>query len=266
MKHLTILKYFIILTTIVFLLYSCKWGSKRELPKGKNFICVVDFSDSKNALERLQFYMNVIKDNIIPKLGIYDKISVIPIDNASLTNSSDIILEDLSTNNFEPEMASPMEEEQLTKENLRKYKESLSLRFVQNFQNVINQRNKSNQGTDIFGALEVVKGKLKVADDNYLIILSDMMNYNSTLNMEPDNKGFDRSALDDILAKISNNEMPNTIALVLTGEQVEATPEHFKLVKTFWTKYFEKNRIKLYDYNSASVSKLNEMMALPITD
>lgn len=254
------------LIAIFFLLYSCKWGSKKELPKGKNIICVVDFSDSKNASERLMFYMKVIKDNIIPKLDSYDKISVIPIDNASVTNSFDIILEDLSKQEFEPEMASPMEEEKITKDNLRKYKDSLALVFMHNFQNVTNRRNKSNHGTDIFGALELVRGKLKMGDDNYIILLSDMMNYNSTLNMEPDNKEFNITTLDDILAKISSNDMPKTTALVLTAEQVEATPEHFRLVKIFWTKYFEKNHIKLYDYNSASLSKLNEMMVLPVTE
>jgi hypothetical protein len=60
--------------------------------------------------------------------------------------------------------------------------------------------------------------------------------------------------------------MPNTTVLVLTAKQVEASSEHFKLVQSFWTKYFQKNKIKLYDYNSASVAKLNELMALPVNE
>jgi len=266
MKQSSIHKSFFALTVIICVLSSCEWGSKRKVPKGKNIICVVDFSDSKNATDRLQFYMNVIKDDIIQGLDSHDKISVIPIDKASITNSSDILLKDLSTINFEPELASPMEEEQMTKDNLKKFKITLSTEFVESFNNAINRRNKSNHGTDIFGALEVVKEKLKTGDDNYLIMLSDMMNYSSTLIMEPENRGFNSSTLEKILNTVPNFEMPNITAIVLTAEQVEVSPEHFKLVKTFWTKYFEKNKIKLYDYNSASVSKLIEMMALPVIE
>lgn len=265
MKQSYFFKSFIALTIIISLLSSCKWGTKRPAPRRKNIICVVDFSDSKNANERLQFYMKVIKDNIIYKLGMNDKITVIPIDKASITNSTDILLEDLSSEVFVPEMASPMEEEQLTKENLKKYKESLAITFIQRFESAIKSRSPLNHGTDIFGALEIVKNKLISSDDNYLILLSDMMNWSKLLNMESNNIGFNSNKLDESLVLVPNFEMPHTTVLILTAEQVEATPEHFQLVKSFWTKYFEKNHIKLYDYNSASVSKLNEMMALPVT-
>jgi hypothetical protein len=266
MRQLYLLKPIIALIVFTFLLSSCKWGAKREAPKGKNIICVVDFSHSKNAVERLQFYKTVIQDNIIPKLGLNDKIAVIPIDKASITNSSDILLKDLSTKNFEPDMASNMELDQITNANLNKYKDTLQIEFASNFQIALEKRDKSNQGTDIFGALEVVKGKLKTRDDNYLIMLSDMMNWSSTLIMEPSNNGFNSKMIDNILSKLPNNDMPNTTVLVLTGEQVEVTPEHFKLVQTFWEKYFNKNNIKIYDYNSASLFKLNEIMNLVVDD
>jgi len=267
MKKPDIFRSFIALALIIFSISSCKWGTEREAPRGKNIICMVDFSDSKNAAERLQFYMTVIKDNIIPSLGLYDKITVMPIDKASITNSSDILLEDLSAKTFEPDMASPMEEEQITQDNLKNYKDSLAIVFTQKFQSAIKNRSTLNHGTDIFGALEVVKGsKLKLADDNYLILFSDMMNWSKTLNLEPNNKNFNANTLDEMLGKVANHTMPNVTALVLTGEQVDVPPEHFQLVKSFWKKYFDKNQIKVFDYNSASVAKLNEMMALPVGD
>lgn len=130
MNYSSNIKLTIILLTIVCTFNSCKWGSKREAPKGKNVICVVDFSDCENITERLQFYKDVISQNIIPKLDLYDKITVIPVDQASTTNTSDILLKDLSNVSFEPEMASPMEEEQLTKDNLKKYKDTLAIEFA----------------------------------------------------------------------------------------------------------------------------------------
>lgn len=259
--------FYSILSLIFFLIIfsSCSWVQKKQPPRGKNIICVVDFSDSKNASERLQFYMQVIKENIIPKLGLYDKISVVPIDVASITNSSDILLTDLSTTDFEPTLSSPMEVEQLTNENLNKFKDSLAISFSKNFELAISNRINTNHGTDIFGVLEVVKGKLKTNDENYLIMFSDMMNWTSTFKMEQSNQNFNNNTMDDYLEKVPQIEMQNTTVLVITGEQVESSPEHYKLVKSFWTKYFGKNKIKLYDYNSASVSKLNELMLVEVT-
>lgn len=267
MKNTYILNAIILLTALTVTISSCKWGTEREAPRGKNIICLVDFSDSKNASERLQFYMTVIKDNIIPNLGMYDKISVLPIDKASITNSSDIFIKDLSATDFEPEMSNAMEEEELIQTNLKKYRDSLIIDFTNAFHSAINSRNKSQHGTDIFGALDVVKSsKLKERDENYLIMFSDMMNWSKTLNMEPDNRNFNANTLDGLLDKMPNHQMPNLTALVLTGKQVEVTADHFKLVQTFWTKYFEKNGIRLYDYNSASVSKLNELMKIQIEE
>jgi hypothetical protein len=167
-KSTNILAITLLIATIA-LMTSCKCGQKREEPKGKNIVCLIDFSDAKNANERLLFYMTSIKENIIPKLGLNDKLTVLPIDRASVTNSSDIFLANLSQKNFEPEMASPMEEEQIIQDNLKKYKDTLSVKFEESFQTAINNRNKSSLGTDIFGALEVAKNKLSSSDENYIL-------------------------------------------------------------------------------------------------
>jgi hypothetical protein len=268
MKYTLKFSLFTAVTAVVFMLYSCngshRWGTKPPKPTGKNIVCVVDFSDSKNATERMQFYMHVIKNNIIPTLGQYDKITVIPIDKTSITNSSDILLKDLSSKEFVPENASPVEEDELTASNLKKYIDTLQTEFEKNFQLAITSRSKDNHGTDIFGALSVVQIKFKDTKDNYLIMLSDMMNWSNTLKMEPADGVLTNGTLSNCLTKIPNYEMPNTTALVLTAEQVEVSPEHFQLVKSFWTKYFEKNKIQLFDYNSASIAKLNEMMAIKV--
>ncbi|MCZ2392989.1 MAG: hypothetical protein LC105_03915 [Chitinophagales bacterium] len=243
-------------------LTSCKWGQKREEPKGKNIICLIDFSDAKNANERLMFYMTAIKDNIIPKLGLYDKVTVLPIDRASVTNSSDIFLANLAQKNFEPEMASPMEEEQIIKDNLKKYIDTLTITFEQSFQTALNNRNKTSLGSDIFGALEVAKNKLSSRDENYIFLFSDMMNWTNTLKMEPQDKNFNSNTLESSIAKVPTVDLSKSTVIVLTGEQVDVSADHFNLVKSFWTKYFQSNNAKLYDYNSASLTKLKEIMNL----
>ena len=263
-QKLLILKPIIILT-IAITFVSCKWGSTREEPKGKNIICMVDFSHSKNSNQRLLFYMNTIEKEIFPKLNCYDKILVIPIDNASITNTTDIFADDFSKIDFEPEFSSPMEEEKLTMENLKKYQDSISNVFRINFNSALSDRALANNGTDIFGAIDIIKSRISANDDNYLIFFSDMMNYTKSLNMEPSNTNFNSSMIDKILLSTPVFNQSNITVLVLTGEQVEVTLEHFTLVKKFWVKYFEKNNIKLFDYNSASLSKLKELMDLPIS-
>jgi hypothetical protein len=262
MKKSTNLFAIILLLVSFIFLISCKWGQKREAPMGKNIICLIDFSDANNANERLMFFMTAIKENIIPQLGLYDKVTILPIDRASVTNSSDIFLANLSDKNFEPEIASPMEEDQIIEDNLKKYKDTLLINFEQSFQTAKNNRNKSSIGTDIFGALDIAKSKLSARDDNYIILFSDMMNWTNTLKMEPQDKDFNTSTLESLLSKAPNVDLSNATIIVLTGEQIGVSADHYNLVKSFWTKYFGTNNTKLYDYNSASLTKLKEVMNL----
>lgn len=258
MRLISLTKIVIGLSIMSLSLSSCKNSETGR----RSIVCLVDFSDSKDAAARLQFYMSAIKDHVIPKLSFTDKITVIPIDRASITNASDILLADLAIHDFEPESASPMEEEQITNDNLKKYTDSLAASFVQAFQVAIEGRNKTSHGTDIFGALEVTKSKLATSDKNIVILFSDMMNYSGVIKMEPGNSQISSNTIDALLKKAPAVQLPSTTALVLTADQSYITQEHFKLVQSFWTKYFENSGIKLYDYSSASLSKLNELMTI----
>lgn len=258
MRLISLTKIIICFLAVLISLSSC---NSKESGR-RSIVCLVDFSDSKDATERLQFYMTAIRDNVIPKLSYTDKITVIPIDKASITNASDILLADLAKHDFEPESASPMEEEQITKDNLKKYTDSLAAVFARNFQSAIEGRNKTSHGTDIFGALEVTKTKLAESDNNIVFLFSDMMNYSGVIKMEPGNSQFGSNTIEAVLKKVAAVHLPNTVALVLTADQSYIPQEHFKLVQSFWTKYFENNGIKLYDYSSASLSKLNELMSM----
>ncbi len=258
-------RYLIVLITVTISITSCHIIYDKPKPKTRNFICVVDFSSATNSQERQAFYMTVIKNNIIKQLALTDRITVLPVDKASVTNSSEILIIDLSIKDFEPDASSPMETDKITQENFSKFKDSLGISFETCFNKSVSNRTLQNQGTDLFGALNNVKGYIKTNADNYIVFLSDMMNYTNTLIMEPSNPNFSKNNLDAILNKLSGINLPNTTVLVLTADQPGLTTEHFDLVKTFWTQYFNRNKIKLYDYSSASVSKLNDLMSLPIS-
>ncbi|WP_457129243.1 hypothetical protein [Mucilaginibacter sp. HD30] len=265
MKKTTTYSMLALIVSAACFLGACKWGAARTTPAGRNVICLIDFSDGSTAAERLDFYRQTIQKHILPALQPTDKLIIIPIDKASVTNASDILSADLSKKSFVPDDVSPTEEDEVTQKNLRLYADTLSRQLDKSMADAIASRRGTMHGTDILGALDVLKGKLKKGDDNYLVFFSDMMNWGPELKMEPGDKAFNVANLSSCLEKTIPLKMDRTTALVLTGEQNGADPEHFKLVRTFWTKYFEKNQINLYDYSSASPAKLDEMMALPVS-
>lgn len=226
----------------------------------RNIICLVDFSSSKNGDLRQQYYKTVIKNNIIKNLAMTDRITVLPLDAASLTNAEEILVKDVSAEDFTPEMAPPMEEDKLTAEKFEKYKMQITAEFEQKFDRVAEDRKSRNQGTDIFGLLENLRNYIKPNTENNVIFLSDMMNYSKTLNMEPSNKNFNSSNIEKLVKDAPQIDLQNAKTLILTGDQPDLPPAHFELIKNFWTKYFEQNKAQLVDFSSAAVSRLDEMM------
>jgi hypothetical protein len=157
-------------------------------------------------------------------------------------------------------MAPPLEEEKLTKENVNKFKNNLEVEFEKAYSEATANRKPQSKGTDIFGALNNLKTYFKADRDNYIVFLSDMMNYSPALNMEPSNSNFSTAKIENNVKAAPQIDLQNSTIFVLTGNQPGIAPAHFELVKSFWSKYFDQNGGKLYDYGSAGVSKLDEMM------
>lgn len=241
----------------VFSLVSCV----RQKPAGTKVICLVDLSDSGNAMQRKEFYRNIIRDRVIPSLGMHDALIVIPIDNASVTNSAAIFRSDLSGQKFEPEFTSPMEVDNIIQKKLKEFKEGLQTEFEKAYSETLEKRSSYGKATDLFGALEQVARELDKKNRNVVIFLSDMMNYSPQLKMEPGNSSFNRNSLENAVKNAPARSLPGATALVLTGELSDISTDHFNLVKSFWSGYFDKNSIVLYDYSSTSTTKLDELLA-----
>jgi len=242
---------------LVLFLISCI----RQAPSGMNVICLVDLSDSGSELQRKTFYMNIIRDTVIPMLDKHDKITVIPIDDASVTNSAEIFRADLSSENFEPEFASPMESDSLEQKKFQEYISSLKAEFETSYRQVTEKRASYGRATDLFGALEQSEKLLDKKKRNIVILLSDMMHYTATLKMEPDNPAFNRESLDAAVKSSPPFSLPGATALVLTGELSDISTDHFMLVKSFWSRYFDQNGIAIHDYSSTSTQKLEELLS-----
>jgi len=232
----------------------------KQEPSGMNVICLVDLSDSGEALQRKTFYMKIIRDVVIPKLGLHDAITVIPIDDASVTNSAAIFRADLSSQDFEPEFASPMEVDSLVQKKMREYKAELASDFETSYRQVLEKRASYGNATDLFGAIEQGGKLCDKKKRNVIIFFSDMMNYTDALKMEPGNSSFNNNSLEDALKRAPVHSLPGSIALVLTGELSDISTDHFRLVNSFWSSYFKRNGIALYDYSSTSTQKLEELL------
>jgi hypothetical protein len=244
---------------------SCKWRDLGEFvgikpDKTRNVIVMVDLSSSPRVPDRHLFYKGVISKEIISNLGEKDKLTVIPIDRSSVTNAQEIFLADLSKEDFTPEMGSPLEIEKITKENLEKYKATMLPSFESAFDKAVAARTPLSNETDIFGALESARRYALSDRPNYVIMLSDMMNYTKVFSMEPSNKGFTREKLNDLIANAPKVSLKNYVFLVLTGDESGIDPSHFSAVQEFWTKYFDKNDARLYDYSSVSRSKVDDLI------
>jgi hypothetical protein len=191
---------------------------------------------------------------------MHDALIVIPIDNASVTNSAAIFQSDLSKEDFEPEMASPMEVDDIIQKKLKEFKTGLQSAFEKAYSETLEKRSSYGKATDLFGSLEQAAKELDRKDRNVVIFLSDMMNYSPVLKMEPGNSSFNSGSLDTALKNAPARPLPGAAVLVLTGELSDISTDHFNLVKSFWTRYFEKNGVSLYDYSSTSTSKLDELL------
>lgn len=230
--------------------------------KNRNIICLVDFSSVKNDAARQQFYKTVIRDKILKNAARTDRIVVLPLDAASLTNAQEILIEDFGSRDFSPDLAPPMEEEKLTEKAFQQALGEVVARFDQKFGEVAEARKDNKMGTDIFGVISNLGRYLKDDKRNYVVFLSDMMNYSPALKMEPANKEFSAATMEENLKKVPQTSLGGAGIFVLTGETAGQSPEHFSLVKNFWTGYFSRNGGEIADYGSASISKIDEMMKM----
>lgn len=230
-----------------------------NIVKQKNIICLIDFSETPEYESRMEHLRGVVNNSIISKIGYNTKLTVLPIDKASVSSSKEILC-GLTLDQFDyiPEMTAAADEEKIATENLKKATDSLKTLFNQNFSDALKYRkeNKLDKGTDIIGALDQSKRYISNDGENLVIILSDMMNWTDNLKMEQGN--FSSNSIETALKKSAPISLGNTKIFVYTGSTSYISGEHYKTVQGFWTKYFNQNNVSLIDYSSGAVSKLEE--------
>lgn len=233
-----------------------------DLLKGKpdnlNLICFIDFSGSIPESTK-EDYKNIIINDIIPSLGIKDKIVVLPIDYGTQTGSKEIFSVNFSDREYVSKMTPLNEKPAKEKANLKLRKDSLITSLGEKYSDISKEREKYSFGTDIFGALQTAKQYTDKDMNNLILFFSDMEQSDGKIKMDKDLIN-DKSIIKMIEAAPAA-ELNNTEIIVYTGEQPNLSIDKYKLYKEFWEKYFAKYSGKLDSYESGSKTILKEKIS-----
>jgi|YelNatPaOPRAMG01_1025707.scaffolds.fasta_scaffold15862_2 hypothetical protein len=253
MKNLTLYIALVFLSTVTFV--SC---SKSKSPEYSNIICLVDFSKSIPP-STLDWYKDVIKNNIIANLGEKDKISVLPIDYGSQTSSSEIFIADLQKQSFRKQFDSPLQQDIVAKRRLKIFKDSVEVLFDSAFSKAREERSKYSQGTDIIGGFSQATKYFAPRGNNLIVAFTDMIQETEQLNLYKN-----LSSGKDINLLIKQAPIPNFNkfdVFIMTGEQPKIKIKKYELLKNFWHSYFAKTNLNLIQYESGGenilVNKIN---------
>jgi len=227
----------------------------------RNLVVLVDFSLSPIAPNRHEFYKQVIETEIFPNLDEKDTLTVVPIDKSSATNAEEIFKIDFSKVEIKVPVGPAKEMERLRKKKLEEERSRQLSEFQKAFDGAVKSRNPLAGQTDLFGALENSKRYAIPDRPTVLIMLSDMLHHSANLSMEP-KKGMnlDSEKFNKMFDSVAQIGLEGYTVLVLTGDQSGNSPEHFNLVKNFWTVYFDRNKASLFDYSSLAKSKVSELL------
>ena len=252
--------YGIILISLLFFSISCQKIKDSILSEEKqvSVICLVDFSNSIPETT-VKDYKDVIKTNIFRNLSFKDKILILPIDKGSKTSSVEIFSLDFEKYNFEKELASPTQKEQVEKRGLELFKDSILIKFDSLFNLASQNRQQYNSGTDVIGALSECNKYLTEKSQNIIILFSDMIQETEKINLPQYTANVE---LDKLIEKTDAVKLTlNSDLIVLTGEQPGLSAKQYDLTKYFWTKYFQKCNLNLLDYSSGGRKVLSDKIS-----
>ena len=236
------------------MLHSC------ETQKGQmanNKIIAIDLSGTRDAAI-LKWYRDIASNNIIHNLGTKESTAVLPIDSGSVQAGQEILIADLSLNNYKNEFAGAQQNE--IEMNLHHDSiQALQKRFEANFDNAVSKR-KYGGGTDLVGAISEAKKYALPGHVNVLIILSDMLsyqNYGSGI-VDFEHGLCDTAEIEGMLAKLPRVDLQGFKVIVVTGSQTNISAAKFNVVKKLWERYFSICHGELKLYTSGSISLLEK--------
>ncbi|PIQ09478.1 MAG: hypothetical protein COW71_06440 [Ignavibacteriales bacterium CG18_big_fil_WC_8_21_14_2_50_31_20] len=242
----SLLRRAIVLCITLIIFASCSDNTKTV-----NFIVLMDFSGSIPS-QTMEWYKSVIKLDIIQNLESNSRIVVLPVDYGSTTNSTELFYYDLTHKSFKNNYDSPILKEKKMKQRVQVFVKNIQVEFDSVLHDVSKTRAKYSKGTDILGGLALAQRYSYPNDKNIVLVFSDMINETEELNLDKLNSNSSILKLLEKSPKVSGG----FDIIVMTGEQPNIKIKEMKLLKDFWTKYFNESQLNLIAYETSSKSIL----------
>ncbi|MEM7368713.1 MAG: hypothetical protein AAF587_08915 [Bacteroidota bacterium] len=243
----------------------------------RNIICLLDYSGSIGETQLAQ-YADIITEDIFLALGVYDRLVVLPIDQASRIEPIKIFYEDLQQQVFTRAGDGLTHAQDSLDHRKQRY---LLLRSGQVGKSILEHRQERSSFadmTDIFSALEEVArlqestsldpwGKVQnfmhskpnIQLENIFIIFSDMIHESEDYSLD---NNHEPSYYQHILTELeAANRIPNlTNSKVLVHGRTGKTTQQVENLLRFWTAYFRAANADLVAYEFDSRSWINQVM------
>lgn len=128
-------------------------------------------------------------------------------------------------------------------------------RFESAYDSSYKRRKAFNSQTDLFGAIKQLPRYLDPKDQNIIIFLSDMLNYESKTVFNFEDSLNQAEDIDRFIGACHPIDLPGSTILVITGRQTISS-EKYETVKNFWLRYFGLCGTTVIDYSSGSLTSL----------
>lgn len=224
---------------------SCGIVGSKEAP-GNNHVVLMDISGS--ALMDLDANISDVETKLLRKLGPKDRLTVLAIDDASLTWAEPLFQLDLTDTSFVQKALPVTVRGTVAEQSRAAYLDTLASAFAQQVRDAVRQRKESDGLTDIFGALEIANGQYRAGMLNYLWIQSDMKHEGRELNLVQALK--QRQDLQQLVPQAPAVQLGFEHVCAFTGNNSKDGGPKFEAIKGFWLAYFREHRIPIRVYTS----------------
>lgn len=239
-------------TFLLIVLFAC---NKEKI--NNNVIVLLDLSRSRDS-STIAWYEQVIKENIIRKMGAKDRITIIPIDGSSVLWSKEIMTYDFGTGSYSNEFAG-LQEKEVEAQNLQDTISSVIAQFEINVSKARNERVEFSKGTDVIGAIQQAVKYIIPGNRNTIIMLSDMEQSDSDNRVDL-KRVTKKQGVDSLINGLEKTDLLASNVIVVTGSQATMDKQRFSTMKLFWERYFEVSNAKLLDYSTGSLTALDRTL------
>jgi hypothetical protein len=259
----------LIVSLLALLLASgCDTGTRQRL----NCICLIDYSGSLPE-DTLRRYVEIISNEVFRRLGAYDRLVVLPIDEGAKTEAVKLVYDDRAEQQFSFQTDGYAHAKDSVTLRLKKYADVNGPKISEELIRQKTLREKYTYFTDIFSALEQVAGLVerdnpdsfwdgvkrfvtgtkRMSPTNVILIFSDMIQETNDVTFAGPDGCTPEEARNELARLHSTSRIPDLHGcIVFVNGRTGKNNTQVENIQAFWTRYFKDAGADLvsYDYDS----------------